>query len=68
MTRRAARRVVVTCVSGRTIVGELAWSWPWCYRVRAARIADAGRDPGAGPVVDGTVVVRRAAVDFVQVI
>lgn len=68
MRRRPPRRAVVTCVSGRTIVGELTWSWPGWVRIRAARVAERGVDPGTVPAADGIVYVRSSSIDFMQVI
>jgi hypothetical protein len=69
MRRLAPRRVVITCTTGRTIVGTLALSWPWGpVRVRNAKLAEAHVDPNTSPTVDGIVRVRRGAIDFMQVI
>jgi Rieske Fe-S protein len=59
------RQAVVNLTGGRTLVGELAVSWPWALRLRGA--ATVGAD-GRQTRIDGVVVVRWRAVEFVQLI
>lgn len=65
------RRVVIACTSGRTIIGTLAWSWPWSYRVRSAKIIERGvsaREVDAMKASDGVVCVPRTSIDYVQIV
>jgi hypothetical protein len=57
-------RVVLNLVTGKTIIGERLWSWPWQYRLKAAAVVEPGAEPVAA---DGVVVVPRRAVEFAQI-
>jgi hypothetical protein len=58
-------RAVLNLVTGKTVIGDLAWSWPWSYRLRNARVVEHGAEPVA---VDGVVVVPARAVEFAQIV
>jgi hypothetical protein len=58
-------RAVLNLVTGKTVVGDLLWSWPWSYRLRNTQIVEPGSEPSPA---DGTVVVPARAVEFVQIV
>lgn len=72
MIKIARRRVVITCNSGRTIIGECMIGWPFgAVRVRAAKMLERGAgaaDLSRAPHVDGILVVPRHSIDYMQVI
>lgn len=60
------RTVVVNLVDGRTnLVGQRRLSWPWQIVLTGVKAAADG--PGTAPV-DGTVVIPRRQVLFLQVV
>ncbi len=58
------RRAVLNLVTGKTIMGDLLWSWPWHYRLRNVRVVEQGAELPA----DGTVVVPARVVEFAQIV
>lgn len=67
MRRLAPRTVTLTLRSGRTIMGTQALSWPWCVRVRSARLGERGVNPSTVQPADGTMVVPRSSIEFMQI-
>lgn len=60
------RTVVVNLVDGRTtLVGQRRLSWPWQITLTAAKSINGGADGGP---VDGTIVIPRRQVLFLQVV
>lgn len=61
------RTVVVNLVDGRTtLVGVRRWSWPWQVRLTGVRLLSG---PGqAEQPVDGTVLIPRHRIDWMQVV
>lgn len=60
------RTVVINLVDGRTtITGQRRLSWPWQVRLTGAELH---RGVGEPARVDGTVVVPRHRIDFMQVV
>jgi hypothetical protein len=63
------RRAVVNLVNGKTLVGELCFTWPWQYKLRAVEIHLPGTAAGTAPTrPDGMIVVPRRFVEFAQII
>lgn len=59
------RTVVVNLVDGRTaLVGVRRWSWPWQVKLTGARLCSG---PGQEQPVDGTVLIPRRRIDWIQV-
>jgi hypothetical protein len=65
VTRRAPRRVAITLITGIGIMGDLLLSWPWSVRVRSAQVVERGSAPAKA---DGTIVIPRRSIAFMQLI
>lgn len=60
------RTVVVNLVDGRTtITGVRRLTWPWQVKLTGVELH---RGPGEPAAVDGTVVIPRHRIDFMQVV
>lgn len=60
------RTVVVNLIDGRTtITGIRRLSWPWQVKLAEAQLH---RGPNDGSPVDGTVLIPRHRIDFMQVV
>jgi hypothetical protein len=55
----------VTLVTGVTVDGTLALSWPWSVRVRSAQVVERGTTPVRA---DGVIVIPRRSVAYMQII